>query len=534
MPVFLHDERADRLHGDQGRTGSTSAARSPTRPTRSTSSRRARSSRASSSTRRGELVDDIYRMAVANSRVPKMVAGDINAEVVGRPHRRRARSLRLVERYGLEAFCESVERMFDHGEAVVRSYFEQIPGRPLRRPAARWTTTGSRRRRVPFEVVRRGRRLDRAARLLATPRTRIRGRSTARSPSTVSASRIAITMLAGGGEAPNEGHFRPIEVVARPGLDVPPAARRRRASSTAGRRCRRSRPIYNAVAEAMPGGGAARASGGDICCARLVGRPRGDAASLGRTASPHPVGQGALDPRRRRELACIHHAEAATRFSPTRGVGVEEPVAAGAACELAPDSCGPGRHRGGLGARHALPHARGLATSTSAIERTKNAPWGLEGGGEARPNGVELRLADGTRARVRQGDAAARPEGRRRSSSTRGGGGGYGPPAERDAEAVRRDMREGYITEEHARRHYPHAFEVSAAVQPKSEPPASEGAPADDVVLSVRDLHTHFLTRQAPVQAVRGVSFDLRRAEKLGIVGESGSGSPRLRSRSSA
>src|SRR5438105_11339847 len=32
---------------------------------------------------RGELVTDIFRMATANSRVPKMVAGDINAEIVG-------------------------------------------------------------------------------------------------------------------------------------------------------------------------------------------------------------------------------------------------------------------------------------------------------------------------------------------------------------------------------------------------------------------------------------------------------------------
>ena len=31
---------------------------------------------------RGELVRDVYRMVLANSRVPKMVAGDINAEIV--------------------------------------------------------------------------------------------------------------------------------------------------------------------------------------------------------------------------------------------------------------------------------------------------------------------------------------------------------------------------------------------------------------------------------------------------------------------
>src|SRR5207237_472261 len=35
--------------------------------------------------------------------------------------------LRVVERYGLEVFGRAVERMFDHGEAVVRSWFERIP-----------------------------------------------------------------------------------------------------------------------------------------------------------------------------------------------------------------------------------------------------------------------------------------------------------------------------------------------------------------------------------------------------------------------
>jgi N-methylhydantoinase B len=34
------------------------------------------------------------------------------------------------------------------------------------------------------------------------------------------------------------------------------------------------------------------------------------------------------------------------------------------------------------------------------------------------------------------------------------GGGGYGPPAERDREAILSDLREGYITPEFARRHY--------------------------------------------------------------------------------
>src|SRR6266446_6947599 len=68
---------------------------------------------------RGVLVDDIYRMALANSRVPKMVAGAINAEVVG-VRTGAAGLLRIVERYGRETFTEATERMFDHGEQVVR------------------------------------------------------------------------------------------------------------------------------------------------------------------------------------------------------------------------------------------------------------------------------------------------------------------------------------------------------------------------------------------------------------------------------
>ena len=171
--------------------------------------------------RKGERVDDIFKIATANSRVPKMVAGDINAEVaavrVGA-----AELIRVVERYGLEAFSNSTELMFDHGEAVVRSYFEKIPdGRYVGQ--GEMDNDGISDDRVPFEIVvtvdGSTVRLDYSG----APEARV-GPINCPIASTVSASRIAITMLAGSGEAPNEGHFRPIEGRRTARLDVPPGA----------------------------------------------------------------------------------------------------------------------------------------------------------------------------------------------------------------------------------------------------------------------------------------------------------------------
>src|SRR5215213_4827919 len=43
-------------------------------------------------------------------------------------------------------------------------------------------------------------------------------------------------------------------------------------------------------------------------------------------------------------------------------------------------------------------------------------------------------------------------------------------------------------------------------------------------ILEVEDLHVHFPTPRGPVKAVDGVSFVLQPGERLGLIGESGSG----------
>ncbi|NEC67828.1 ABC transporter ATP-binding protein [Streptomyces sp. SID9727] len=60
-----------------------------------------------------------------------------------------------------------------------------------------------------------------------------------------------------------------------------------------------------------------------------------------------------------------------------------------------------------------------------------------------------------------------------------------------------------------------------ATTLPTPQPPGDD---ATAPVLSVRDLHITFPSESGPVEAVRGIGFDLLPGRTLGIVGESGSG----------
>jgi len=119
---------------------------------------------------------------------------------------------------------------------------------------------------------------------------------------------------------------------------------------------------------------------------------------------------------------------------------------------LRPDSGGAGRHRGGLGIERVYEFLA-PAFITFSLERKVDPPWGLQGGKNGAVNGVEITAPDGAVRHVRKATQHPIAAGERVRIMT-GGGGGFGPAAERDAAAVRRDVSEGYVTPEAARRDY--------------------------------------------------------------------------------
>lgn len=121
---------------------------------------------------------------------------------------------------------------------------------------------------------------------------------------------------------------------------------------------------------------------------------------------------------------------------------------------LRPDSAGAGAHRGGLGAVYEI------ETLTDADvfllgERGKVAPFGVEGGQPAALNRFAWQTPEGwasppmvskvTDVRIRAGE---------RVRLETPGGGGFRPPAERNRDALNRDLRLGYVTPEAAARDY--------------------------------------------------------------------------------
>ncbi len=129
---------------------------------------------------------------------------------------------------------------------------------------------------------------------------------------------------------------------------------------------------------------------------------------------------------------------------------------------LVPDTCGAGRHRGGLGLRRRYTLLAPEAHLQLRSDRMKFLPYGLGGGKPGAPtrnvldpDGAAQAMPGKFAHRLHAGDVLVHEQ---------AGGGGYGDPFTRDPERVAADVRNEKITVAYARREHGVVVDVTGKV----------------------------------------------------------------------
>ena len=392
---------------------------------------------------RGEVVEDVLKMFLANVRAGKEVAGDLRAQIAANRIGIR-RLTQLFDRYGAKTLRHYVDRLIDYSEQRLRAEIRELPQGTFeaegcldddgitREPVhlrAKVTIAGD---QATFDFT--GTDPQRPAPMNCNL------------TQTFTACVFVLKCLTDPDIPLNEGFYQPIRVIAPEGSAVnpkPPTAIVGGWEVTA-RLCEILFKAFSpAVPERVPAG-----TKGMIC----------------------QIGFGGRDPRSG-EYYCFYETMAGgyggrhssdgpdavqTHVQNTQNAPVEEteqnyPVRI-IRYSLIPDSEGPGRFRGGLGLCREYQFIDHEPMFTILADRVRFPPWGLFGGGDGKPasyvrvsNGADHEIPSKTTFSVAKDD---------RIRVETCGGGGYGPPWERAPEQVLRDVRERKISAHRARSRY--------------------------------------------------------------------------------
>ena len=120
---------------------------------------------------------------------------------------------------------------------------------------------------------------------------------------------------------------------------------------------------------------------------------------------------------------------------------------------LVTDSGGAGRFRGGLGASRTWTVLDHKARASACLERTKSAPFGLSGGKPGLAAKIWTETPNGDKGIAPGKGGFDVPNGGQIHLRVPGSG-GFGDPSERDINAIKEDVLDGYISEEAAETHY--------------------------------------------------------------------------------
>jgi len=383
----------------------------------------------------GERIGDVYRLIECNTRFPKMLMGDLEAQVAGCLMGRNMAS-EVLEKYGNAAVRTAVKAFWDRSEASMRKSILAAPD-GVYSASSFLDDDGISGGTIPIEVsvVIAG---DELTIDMSNIADQVKGPLNAGfEGGAVAAARIACKYLFAPLEPANWGAFRPIHVICPPGkilsaLPTAPLAGSGKVIPTV------VDTILRAFAKALPDKVPA-AHHGTYGIHVIFGTDAN--GNFFRHLESTIGGWGAAraydGPGPYRSMAHGDTLEVPVELQEATCPYIVERV------ELRQDSGGAGAHRGGLGVEKSYRLLQDCSVYIH-FERTKCPPWGLEGGADGKTGRVEIHGQDQSQRTVLKEITKAR-KGDRVDVFT-GGGGGFGEPGMREVSLIIRDLNEGYVS----------------------------------------------------------------------------------------
>lgn len=390
---------------------------------------------------RGKVNEDLVRLIAMNVRLPERAMGDLRAQITAVKTGER-RYGELLARYGREEVLSAIARIMRQSEAGARARTRAIPDGVYEATSFMDDDGVDIGRNVPIKVrvIVDG---DDFTVDLTEVSKQVRGFFNSGSTTGVGCAQVAYKCLTSPTDYPiNEGAFRCLKVKLAEGTVIS-------AVKPAAMRAWMTFPmtiidtIFKALQYAVPD----RVIAGhhaDLLSTRMYGvNPKTGGFFMG-SFGPLGGGWGAkISEDGQSATVCLNDGD--THNSPVEATEAKYPILV-ERFALREDSGGAGKYRGGLGIeRRCL--ARSPITVNSQADRMHCAPWGLAGGLDGMGNEVTINRRGEEERDVPNAKLALQRIVPGEGFNTRsGGGGGFGPPVERDAEAVARDVREGYIS----------------------------------------------------------------------------------------
>lgn len=393
--------------------------------------------------RRGERNDDVFNIIRFNSRRPRHTIGDIQAQVSA-CFTGVKRVQELAAKYGPQTLAEAMQAINEHGERLARLALAKLP-------KGSWTAVDY----VDEDGIDVGELVRLQCTVTITDEEMVidwtgsakgvKGPINVPLGLTAAASCLVFKSITTPDSPVVAGNFAPMRLVTEPGSvmhAVPPMP-----TFTLWTGLLSGEVILKALAQGMPERIPA-CSGGDVCAFIGLGTHPGT-GEMWQDGSNEAVGFGGTA-EHDGEDGIMHLSEPGCRNTPVEVFEMRTPLFL-EHYGYRQDSGGAGKHRGGVGISRAY---RFTAPGTGIMlsYKTRTSPWGLAGGGDAVPNAVVLN--PGTSEEVWQGGSYNRLEAGEVLMNVTGGGGGYGDPLERDFASIVKDVRNGFVSHEAARRDY--------------------------------------------------------------------------------